>query len=355
MILATLFPPLLLGFCVSLGFAALSRWWYLRRGWLDDPRTSNHPKHTHQQPVPRGGGVAVVAGIVIACVLWIPLTTQVEGWILALLMLLLVGLIDDVKDLDPRLRLLVGGLVALILIVSGTAITYLTHPYLSGELLLIANWLRVSVAGLELSLVSIVLSLIWVVGMMNSINWSKGIDGQLPGFVTIALIFLGYLSMTSQADQAPPGMVSFILISAGAFLALWVTNLYPQIQMPGYAGGAGAGLILAIIGIASGAKLAALLFILAIPLTDAGFTVIRRVSTGKSPLWGDRGHLHHRLLDLGIPLPWVSAIYWIGTLVLGAVGLWLESSSMLFVLVGLVAVLLWLLVLLWRRNERDRV
>ena len=168
----------------------------------------------------------------------------------------------------------------------------------------------------------------------------------MPGFVAIAAVFLGLLSLRFIGDPTQWEVIQLAGITAGSFLGLLFWNRYPQKIMPGYGGGSLAGFLLAILSILSGAKVAALILLLGVPVIDAVYTIIRRLIQGKSPVWGDRGHLHHRLLDAGLSKSQIAYFYWGITLILGVVTLQLNSNQKIFALIMLTVILstviLWL-------------
>ena len=110
----------------------------------------------------------------------------------------------------------------------------------------------------------------------------------------------------------------------------------PTKIMAGYGAGSLAGFYLAILSILSGAKVATALLVLAIPTIDACFVIARRLTNGKSPLWGDRGHLHHRLMDLGWGKRRIAAFYWLSTAILGLASLQLNSEQKFYTIIGAV-------------------
>ena len=119
-----------------------------------------------------------------------------------------------------------------------------------------------------------------------------------------------------------------------------------QILMPGYGGATLAGYMLAIASILSTTKVGTLIVVLGIPLIDTSYTVLRRIISGKSPVWGDRSHLHHKLLDSGFSKKQVSQVYWSLTSILGVLALNLNSTYKLYTIIGVAFVLggviLWL-------------
>jgi UDP-GlcNAc:undecaprenyl-phosphate GlcNAc-1-phosphate transferase len=264
-------------------------------------------------------------------------------------LLTLVGTLDDIFDLHPVIRLGTGLLAALIVVGSGIGIAYVTNPFAdSGVIHLDQPQLAVSLFGSPRSIwiVADLFALLFILWNMNIVNWSKGVDGQMPGFVAIAFLFIGLLSerFFDDPSQFNTGMLSFI--AAGAFVGFLFWNWHPQKIMPGYGAGSLAGYLLSVLAILSGAKLATAFMVLAIPTADALFTIVRRLLAGKSPLWGDRGHLHHKLLDVFKWTPQqISLFYWCSSLLLGMLSLYLNTTGKLITIsvttVAVFGVLIW--------------
>jgi UDP-GlcNAc:undecaprenyl-phosphate/decaprenyl-phosphate GlcNAc-1-phosphate transferase len=147
-------------------------------------------------------------------------------------------------------------------------------------------------------------------------------------------------------------------ITAGAYLGFLPWNIFPQKMMPGYGAGTLAGYLLALLSILSGAKLATLVIVLCVPMIDAVYVILRRMSQGKSPVWGDRGHFHHRLMDLGFSKRSIAYFYWMITLLLGLVALQLNSRQKAFTIMllalGFGAVLLWFSSFISSSRQVDR-
>ena len=189
---------------------------------------------------------------------------------------------------------------------------------------------------------------------MNIVNWSKGVDGQMPGFVSIASIFLGILSLRFIDDPAQFNTITLAFIVSGAFAGLLIWNWYPQKILPGYGAGSLAGYFLSILAILSGAKIASVLMVLGLPTADAVFTIARRILAGKSPLWGDRGHMHHKMLDV---LKWgrrrIAVFYWFSSILLGLLSLYLNTTGKLITMV--VVFTLVFSFLIWAKLETRRI
>ena len=322
---------------------------YTAKGWLDDPQQNKHVKKIHQSPVPRGGGLVIFAAIMIASAFFLSYDRYLLAIMIGAALLSIVGTLDDIFDLHPVIRLFTGLIAALIVVGSGIGIAYVSNPFVaSGVIHLDQPQVAVSLLGSPRSIwiVADIFALLFILWNMNIVNWSKGVDGQMPGFVAIAFIFIGLLSerFFDDPSQFNTGMLSFI--AAGAFVGFLLWNWYPQKIMPGYGAGSLAGYLLSVLAILSGAKLATAFMVLAIPTADALFTILRRILAGKSPLWGDRGHLHHKLLDVFKWTPQqISLLYWCSSLVLGMLSLYLNTTGKLITISVTIAavfgVLIW--------------
>lgn len=304
---------------------------------VDNPDIRPHPAHVQKRTVPRAGGLAPLMGILMSILLFIPLTSQIIGIILGLAILLFVGLLDDKHhNLSPYLRLASQIFAALIVVLSGVGIKFVTNP-LGG----IINFE-------PFHLLADFLAIIWIVWVMNMINWSKGVDGQMPSVVTVAAISLGLLSLKFYlgGDLGQIHVATLSFITAGASLGLLLYNWHPAKIFPGFSGSTILGFMLAVLSILAGAKLATATLVLLIPATDFAYTFLRRILQGKSPVWGDRGHLHHKLLERGFTHQQISLFYILGSVILGAAALILPSSGKFFAaaLIGIMILggILWL-------------
>jgi UDP-GlcNAc:undecaprenyl-phosphate GlcNAc-1-phosphate transferase len=326
--------------------------YYRKRRWLDDPATQAHPKVVHKYPVPRGGGIAVFAGILLAALLFLPLDKHLIGIMLGGLILAVSGVLDDIYNLNPYLRLGLCFLAAGVVVMVGVGVPYVSNPFTPGTVINLSQpqipiwfWGKLRTIWIWADLVA----LIWIVASINFVNWAKGLDGQLPGIVVVSALVIGVLSLRFVDDvtQWPVIILAFIL--AGAYLGFLPFNFYPQKIMPGYGGGALAGYFLAVLAILSGAKFATAILVLAIPMLDAIYTIVRRLLRGRSPVWGDRGHLHHKLMDLGWGKRRIAVFYWCVSAVLGMLALNLNSQQKIYTL-GLLGVIIGV-VLIWLNNS----
>lgn len=316
---------------------------------VDNPNLRPHPAHVHTKIIPRAGGLACFAGLVLTIIIFLPIQKYILGIIGALLILLAVGLIDDRhRNFSPYIRLITQFLAAALVVIGGIGITFITNPF-GGIIKLDSIVYPINFLGMHnIVLLADLLALFWIVWVMNMINWAKGVDGQMPGIVLTASIVLGILSfklyVAGDPNQLNIAELSFITAGvAGGFL---IFNWSPAKIFPGQSGSTIFGLMIATLAILSGAKLATAGLVLLIPATDFIYTFFRRIFQGKNPVWGDRGHLHHKLLDKGWTARQISLFYMLGGAILGAAALSLNSEGKLFaaVLVGatILGLILWL-------------
>lgn len=293
---------------------------------------------THEKQVPRGGGIGIYVGILIGALAFLPLDQHLIGILLGGLVGLGVGVADDWLDLNPYLRLGLLFLAAGAVVAAGVGIAYINLPFW-GIVNLDSPRINFWFLGEQRSIwvLSDLFALVFIVGIMNFVNWSKGLDGQLPGIVVIAALTIGILSLKFSGDVTEWPVLGLALILAGAYAGFLPWNFYPQKIMPGYAGGILGGYFLAVLAILSTTKVGTLLVVLGVPLVDAGIIIGRRILAGKSPVWGDRGHFHHYLLDrAGWSKKRIALFYWGVTGILGIAALRLNSQQKLYTILGVI-------------------
>lgn len=306
---------------------------------VDDPATRYHPAHTHKGIIPRAGGISLFAGVLVGAYLFIPSSRIIAGILLGACVLVVMGILDDRRDVNPYIRLTTNAIATLTVIAFGVGIPYITNPFTGGLVRLDSVRLVFDFFGPHSVVVwSAVFAFLWIMWTMNIVGWSAGVDGQMPGFVSIAAIVLGLLSLRFAASDPNQLTVTiFAFIVAGSFAGFIPWNFYPQKIMPGYGGKTLAGFLLAVLGILSYGKVGTALLVLGIPMADAVYTLVRRVGSRRSPVLADRGHLHHRLLALGWSKRQIALFYWGVSAILGILALTVTSQQKVFTLL-LVAV-----------------
>ncbi|CAN5238508.1 MraY family glycosyltransferase [soil metagenome] len=301
---------------------------------LTDSSKQTHPAHTHTGVIPRGGGFPIYISLLATSLLFLPMQKIIIGILIANALLLILGLLDDRYDLSPYLRFFFNITISIIVVLFGLGIPYISNPF--GGVIHLDFWkISFNIFGVRSILIlADVLAVIWLSWTMNMVNWSKGVDGQLPGFVAITAFFLGLLSQRfiGHNIQAEAVMqLSFIV--AGAYAGFLPFNFYPQRIMPGYGGGAMAGFLLGILAILSFGKVGTSILILSIPMIDACYTILRRLNKRTSPFRADWGHFHHRLLEIGWGKRRIAVFYWSISFILGLSSLFLSGIEKFFAFV----------------------
>jgi UDP-GlcNAc:undecaprenyl-phosphate GlcNAc-1-phosphate transferase len=261
-----------------------------------------------------------------------------------------LGILDDYQNTHPksRYRLLENPFLRLFLlfvsvlpvVLSGVTIYTISNPF-GGFISL--NVFEMKMGSRAIPLVPVAVTSLWIVWIMNVLSWSNGVDGQFPGIVGIASLLIAILALRfKELTEIHHQIALLSVISAGAAFGSVKYNWHPSKIMWGF-GAMSAGLVIASLAILAQAKIAVSVLILLIPFLDALVTVGRRILKGKNPLKGDRGHLHHILLDKGWSVSKVALFYWFATAIFGIIGLLSPERVVLkvtFLIVGVVASIL---------------
>ena len=316
----------------------LIRNFFVSRGFVEDPVRKNKKtgNATATTAVPRGGGLPIFLGILITSLILIPFDHHLLAILLAATLTVIVGLVDDIKDLSPYPRLFFNLITALIIVGAGIGINYISNPF--GGIINLPP------------VISSLLVIFWIIWCINTVGFSGGIEGQLPGFVSIAAIFIGILGLKFSADITQWPVIILAGAVAGSYLGFLPFNFFPQSIMPGYSGKSLAGFFLSLLSLLSGAKLATLIFLLGVPMIDAVLVIIRRLRQQKSPFFSDNSHLHHQLLKLGWSRPQIAVFYWVITFILGLVSLTLNSQQKFYAFIGLGLILSGFIIKVYRRT-----
>ena len=328
---------ILISSVISFTLTPLIRNYFIFRGWVEDPliRSKKSNNVTALTPVPRGGGISIFAGVVISSLIFLPVSKPIIGIVLASFITLIVGVWDDIKDISPKLRLITNLLAALIVVGFGIGIAYISNPF-GGVIDLSLFKYNFNLFGPHsIWILSDLLAIFWIIWCMNITGWSAGVEGQLPGFVSISAIFIGLVGLRYSQDSMQWPVIILSAAVAGAYLGFLPHNFYPQSIMPGYSGKSLAGFLLAVLSILSGAKLATLILLMGVPMIDATFVLFRRVWRHRPLLASDGQHLHHLLLKAGWSRPKIAIFYWSISLFLGTVSLLLNSQQKFYVFGGL--------------------
>lgn len=329
--------PLLTAFIITVVATPFALLLIKKLGLIDDPKKHIHPAIIHKIPIPRGGGIPLFLGVMGAGLFFLPFNRVTIALFLASLICVIVGAIDDKYDISRYIRFLINIACALIVVSAGISPPFITNPF-GGIIHLDTIRFSFNFLGTHsIILLSDIIAIIWIVWVMNMLNWSKGVDGQMPGVVAISALVIGLLSLRFSLNDPSTliaAKLSFIL--TGSALGFLIFNFYPAKIFPGY-GATAIYLLLSVVSILSSAKLATAILVMGVPMIDGLFTLIRRMYSGHSPFKGDRKHLHHLLLQLGFKQRTIAFFYWIVSALLGTIALTLSSRGKLFAIIMIVA------------------
>ena len=334
---------------ISLAATPTVRRFALAKGIVDHPSES---RKIHDRPVAYLGGVAIYAAFVIPVLAFMQPTRQLAGLLLGISLLLVVGVIDDAKGLNPWTKLVWQIVAAGVTLAGGIGITSLTNPF-GGTIALDWGRFPVELAGLSFHITPIAnaLSILWMVGLINAMNFLDGLDGLASGTSVISGFILFLLAV--KVGQPEVALLSVIL--TGAALGFLPYNSYPAKIFMGDGGAYFLGLTLALLAIYSGGKLATAFLVLGFAILDSLWAVIRRLSARSSPFKADRQHLHHLLLAAGLSQRLAVLVLYLLSLAFGLVALAGNSLTKLITMVVLallmVAITVTLLIVSWRKNK----
>ncbi len=241
----------------------------------------------HSRPTPLLGGLAILAGFLIPVIYYLPtFDTAARGLIVGAILIALVGAIDDVVDFHPAVKLLGQIGCAIIPVASGVTIDHFSLPF----------------AGVfDLGASQYPLTVLWFVALMNIINFTDGMDGLAAGVSSIGLATFAVLA--AALDRATPAIIAASL--AGAAIGFLAHNFYPARVFMGDAGSLLLGFVIAGVAVSGVMKSAAAvaiglpLIVLAIPILDTSFVILKRLKHGEPVYSADKSHFHHRFFRIG--------------------------------------------------------
>ncbi len=311
---------------------------------VDNPRTRHH----HKQGLPRVGGIALFAGFAVASTLAYTQSApdnpddvrRIMGVIIGCTLLLPIGLIDDLKELGWVPQLLGQLLVSIIAVFTTVFIERFTNP-------LTGNIVELNVLPILGPALTIMFTVFWIVGMMNTVNWLDGLDGLAAGVGAIAsLLFAIHMYRLGQEHVS-----LYALAMAGACLGVLPFNFSPARLFLGSTGAMILGYGLATLSILAPARVATALLVMAVPIADTAWQIYDRYRRGKSIFKGDRGHLHFRLIDKGYPQIRIVIGYWLACGFFGAISIFVTSQLVkLVVLLALISLTISYIARLSRTN-----
>lgn len=274
---------------------------------LDRPEKYGHDR----APIPYPGGIAIVFGFLIVLFLLFPLDLQLLGFVGGIVLLAVVSFQDDRHGMPPLIRLGVQAVLGVIVFFTGTKIVFISNPF-GSVAFEFAPWL------------SLLVTIGWIITMINTLNWLDGVSGVAAGTSTIAGIFLGLLSLTPTVDQPILALMCFVFSAANFGFFWW--NIPPPKMLNGDTGAMFSGFVIAVLAIFSGGKIATAFLVCALPLFDAFSVIFHRLRQGRSPWSGnDKLHLHDQLFQRGFSQRKIMWIFLSISLFLGMSALYLQT------------------------------
>ena len=286
-----------------------------RFGVVDVPKDN---RRMHKKAMPLMGGLAMFYGFIVSIAVFVPVSRELIGLFIGATIIVVVGIIDDKKNLNPLLKLVFQIVAALIAVYFGHSIKFFSNPFGGNSLPFVLSTPYAEI-----------ISVIWIVGMTNAVNFIDGLDGLAAGVSSIASLSILLISVIIGNSAVTPIAAALV----GCCVGFLPFNSNPAKIFMGDTGSTFLGYTLAVISIQGLFKGYALIsfvlpiLVLGLPLFDTLFAIIRRLVHGQSPMTADRGHLHHRLIDMGLNqkqavaiMYSISSLLGIGSVVMAARG-----------------------------------
>lgn len=283
----------------------------IKVGAVDKPNA----RKVHTHAIPRLGGLAIYVGFMAAVLFCVPVRHELLGLLLGCTAIVALGIWDDICNIPAKVKLVGQIVAACIPIAFGIQIEWLTNPF--GTLIVLPE------------LVAIPVTIFWIIGFTNTVNLIDGLDGLAAGVSFIASASMFLLAYTM--NQYLPAMI--IVAMAGAALGFLQYNFNPAKIFMGDTGSMLLGYTMAVAAVLGLVKTAATialvvpLIALGLPILDTLFAIIRRKMSGVPIFQPDKGHLHHRLLALGMSQKQAVLIMYFVSIVLGIVALFVANVS----------------------------
>ena len=335
----------LVAFVISLAASPIVRMFAVEVGAIDVPTEA---RRVHDHPIPRMGGLAIFLGFFLSVLLFVDITNQVRGILIGSIIIVIMGALDDKFGLKPITKLIVQIIAAVVAIIYGVSIHVVTNPAMIGSYVFSTGYFAIPV------------TVLWIVGCTNAVNLIDGLDGLACGVSAISCI-----TMLVVALMVAQGNVAIILAGlVGACLGFLPYNTNPAKMFMGDAGSQLLGYVLSTVSVLGMFKYYAIVtFIvpflaMAFPISDTFAAFFRRIAHGQSPFKADRGHLHHKLLDMGLSQKQAVAVLYTLSAILGMAAVLLATDwSLLRIILGIVAFIMalgmWILIEKWNHKNEN--
>ncbi len=339
------FITFILAFIITFSATPIAKKIALKYGAVDYPHDG---RRMHKKPIARMGGIAIICGFIVSVLFMTfsglsvnganpEINRQLLGIMIGILIIAVIGIADDIKKLGPLPKFIAQIAAALaVVIISDMRITILTNPFNSAASYIVLP-----------DFVSYPLTVLWIVGITNAINLIDGLDGLAGGITAISCISLFFINLYTNQGLAVMTLVSVLILAlAGSSIGFLPYNFYPAKIIMGDTGAYFLGFILGIISIQGALKsftaisISIPLLVLGLPVFDTLASIIRRIKNRRKVTEGDRGHIHHRLIDMGLSHRQTVIIMYVASagLGLGAIVLAEKGPLSAVVLIALISI-----------------
>lgn len=324
----------IIAFALSVFSCLGVRKWALERGVVDDP-SSDPSRKIHKVPVALLGGVGIYIAFALTIILAmlfgvLPsgsiLIKHLLGLIIGGAWLILGGYLDDKYDLPPKYQIIWPVLAVLTVIISGIGIRSISNPA-GGQIFLDEfEFVFVWFHGIpyRITLLADLFTFAWLMGVMYSIKFFDGLDGLVSGITIIGSFVVFFTSLLPHINQPTTALLA--LIVASVFAGFLLLNFNPAKQFLGEGGSTLAGFLVGSLAIIAESKVITTLVVLALPILDLIWVLVRRLMLKQSVTKGDKKHIHHRLLQLGYSHRTVVFLLWGWTILLGLVAFFIQRT-----------------------------
>lgn len=302
-------------FIISFATTPIVKAFAQKVGAMDVP---GEERRVHDHPIPRMGGLAIFFGFLLSVLLFVPISLPLQGILLGCVIIVATGAIDDIISINAWVKLFMQILAAVVAVLHGVEINVLANP---------ALWS--SQEYLILGALSIPITILWIVGITNSVNLIDGLDGLAVGVSTISSLTMLVIALVVSDNSVALVLAALV----GACVGFMPYNLNPAKIFMGDTGSLLLGYVLATMSILGLFKFATIvsfavpLLAIAVPLFDTVFAFTRRILKGQSPMQADRGHFHHRLIDMGLSQKQAVAVLYSISAILGLAAVLITTSG----------------------------
>jgi len=329
---------------ISFASSPLVRMFAIKFKLMDVPEDD---RRMHTVPTPRLGGLAVFLGFLFSVLLLVPITYELRGILIGAVVIVIMAAIDDAVKLHYIPRFITQIFAACIPVFFGVRIEAFSNFHFSS-----------AEPYFDLGFLSIPATIIWIVLLTNAVNWIDGLDGLSTGVSTISAFSIFLVSLLL---PEPLPLIALVMAAVcGACVGFLPYNKFPAKMFIGDSGAMFLGYILATMSILGLFKFYAVVsfavpfLILGLPIFESVTSILRRVLRGKNPMKGDRGHIHHRLIDMGLSQKQAVAILYVASAILGLAAVVLATSGELRAILLIVSGVVAAVVALWVYSSRHK-